>query len=116
MCITELIQEAQLKNRKRMKALIQSVNFNMDKDLKVFIESKLEVLEKFHDRIVGADVFLKVQKTSEKENKSIEIRLKIPGDDVVVKKNSKTFEEGTLQCVEALKRSLKKVKEKQRNH
>ena len=116
MCITELIQEAQLKNRKRMKVLIQSVNFNMDKDLKVFIESKLEVLEKFHDRIVGADVFLKVQKTSEKENKSIEIRLKIPGDDVVVKKNSKTFEEGTLQCVEALKRSLKKVKEKQRNH
>jgi len=97
-----------------MKVLIQSVNFNMDKDLKVFIENKLETLEKFYDKIVGADVYLKVQKTSDKENKSIEIRLKVPGDDIVVKKTAKTFEEGVLQNVDALKRSLKKLKEKQR--
>jgi len=115
MCITELIQEAQ-KIRKRMKVLIQSVNFNMDKDLKLFIENKLETLDKFYDRIIGADVFLKVQQTSDKENKSIEIRLKVPGDDIVVKKTSKTFEEGVLQNVDALKRSLKKLKEKQRSH
>ena len=99
-----------------MKVLIQSVNFNMDKDLKVFIENKLETLEKFYDKIVGADVYLKVQKTSDKENKSIEIRLKVPGDDIVVKKTAKTFEEGVLQNVEAFKRSLKKLKEKQRSH
>jgi len=99
-----------------MKVLIQSVNFNMDKDLKVFIENKLETLEKFYDKIVGADVYLKVQKTSDKENKSIEIRLKVPGDDIVVKKTAKTFEEGVLQNVDALKRSLKKLKEKQRSH
>ena len=115
MCITELIQEAQ-KIRKRMKVLIQSVNFNIDKDLKVFIEDKLESLEKFYDRIIGADVFLKVQQTSDKENKSIEIRLKVPGDDIIVKKNSKTFEEGMLMSIDALKRSVKKLKEKQRNH
>ena len=99
-----------------MKVMIQSVNFNMDKDLKMFIENKLDVLEKFYDRIIGTDVFLKVQQTSEKENKTIEIRLKVPGDDIVVKKNSKTFEEGTLLCIDALKRVLKKLKEKQRKH
>lgn len=99
-----------------MKVLIQSVNFNIDKDLIVFIENKLETLEKFYDRIIGADVFLKVQKTSDKENKSIEIKLKVPGDDIVVKKIAKTFEEGVLQNVDALKRSLKKLKEKQRSH
>ena len=115
MCITELIQEAQ-KIRKRMKVVIQSVNFNMDKDLGIFIEEKLQTLEKFYDRIIGADVFLKVQKTSDKENKSIEIRLKVPGDDIVVKKTAKTFEDGTLQNIDALKRSVKKLKEKQRNH
>lgn len=115
MCITELIQEL-IKIRKRMKVLIQSVNFNMDKDLKVFIEDKLEGLEKFYDRILGADVFLKVQQTSDKENKTTEIRLKVPGDDLIVKKISKTFEEGVLQSVDALKRSVKKLKEKQRGH
>ncbi len=99
-----------------MKVLIQSVNFNMDKDLKVFIEDKLKGLEKYYDRIIGADVFLKVQQTSDKENKSTEIKLKVPGDDIIVKKTSKTFEEGVLLNVDALKRSLKKLKEKQRNH
>lgn len=115
MCITELIQEAQ-KIRKRMKVLIQSVNFNIDKDLKVFIENKIEGLEKFYDKIIGADVFLKVQQTSDKENKSMEVRLKIPGDDIIVKKTTKTFEEGTLTVVDSLKRSLRKIKEKQRGH
>ena len=115
MCITELTQEAQ-KIRKRMKVLIQSVNFNMDKDLKVFIEDKFEVLEKFYDRIIGADVYLKVQKTSDKDNKSIEVRLKIPGDDIIVKKTAKTFEEGILLVADSLKRSLKKTKDKQRSH
>ena len=96
--------------------MIQSVNFNIDKDLKVFIEEKLEILEKYYDRVIGADVFLKVQKTSDKENKEMEIRLKVPGDDIVVSKKSKTFEEGIKLSVEALKRSLKKIKDKQRNH
>ena len=99
-----------------MKVIIQSVNFNMDKDLKLFIEDKLGVLEKYYDRIIGADVFLKVQQTSDKENKNIEIRLKVPGDDLIVKKNSKTFEEGIKLSIDAFKRNLKKLKEKQRNH
>ncbi len=99
-----------------MKVLIQSVNFNMDKDLKIFIEEKLQILEKYYDRIIGADVFLKVQQTSEKENKEIEVKLKVPGDDIVVSKNSKTFEEGVKLSIEALKRSLKKNKEKLRNY
>ena len=99
-----------------MKVIIQSVNFNMDKDLILFIEDKLGVLEKYYDRIIGADVFLKVQQTSDKENKNIEIRLKVPGDDLIVKKNSKTFEEGIKLSIDAFKRNLKKLKEKQRNH
>lgn len=97
-----------------MKVAVQSVNFNMDKDLKVFIENKLESLNKFYDKILSADVFLKVQQTSEKENKNIEVKLKVPGDDIVIKKTAKTFEDGISQSIDSLKRSLKKLKEKQR--
>ena len=99
-----------------MKVTIQSVNFNMDKSLKIFIEDKLEILDKFYDRIIGAEVFLKVQSTSDKNNKEIEIIVKVPGNDVVVAKKTKTFEDGVKQSVEALKRSLKKIKEKQQKH
>jgi putative sigma-54 modulation protein len=88
----------------------------MDKDLKVFIEDKLSLINKFYDRVIDAEVYLKVQKTSEKENKIIEIKLNVPGNDIMVKKLSKTFEEGVSLAVELLKRQLKKLKEKQRNH
>ena len=99
-----------------MKILTQSVNFNIDKDLKVFINERVVTLNKIYDRIILAEIFLKVQKTSEKENKIVEVKLNVPGDDIMVKKTSKTFEEGISLAIDALKRSLKKLKEKQRNH
>ena len=73
-----------------MKVFIQSVNFNADKDLINFAESKLESLGKFYDKIVDAEVFLKVQQTSDKENKNTEIKLNIPGNELIVKKTTKT--------------------------
>ncbi|WP_369047719.1 ribosome-associated translation inhibitor RaiA [Tenacibaculum sp. UWU-22] len=98
-----------------MKVFTQSVNFNADKDLLKFIEKKLTGLEKFHDKIVDANVFLKVQKTSDKENKVIEVTIKIPRNELVVKKETKTFEEGVSLAVDSLKRQLKKSKEKHRD-
>ncbi len=99
-----------------MKIAVQSVNFNMDKDLKIYLEKKINTLEKFYDKIIVAEVYLKVQNTSDKENKISEIKLNVPGDDIVVKRTAKTFEEGISNGVEALKRALRKLKEKQRNH
>ncbi len=99
-----------------MKISIQSVNFNMDKDLKIYIEEKINVLNKFYDKIVDAEVFLKVQQTSDKENKTVEVKINVPGDNIIVKKTTKTFEEGVSASIDTLKRSLRKLKEKQRNH
>ena len=97
-----------------MKVNIQSVNFSIDKELVQFINSKVDNLEKFYDRIIDADVFLKVQNTSEKENKIVEVKLNIPKDEFIAKKQCKTFEEGIDLTIEALKRQLRKKKEKQR--
>ena len=98
-----------------MKVFTQSVNFNADSDLIKFVEKKIEGLEKFHDKIVDAEVFLKVQKTSDKENKITEVKINIPKSELIVKKETKTFEEGISVAVDSLKRQLKKSKEKHRD-
>ena len=45
---------------------MQSVNFNADQKLIDFIQVKLDKLEHYYDKIIYADVFLKVQNTSDK--------------------------------------------------
>lgn len=95
-----------------MKVFTQSVNFKADPELVKFVEEKVSKLEKFHDKIIDAEVFLKVQQTSEKENKVTEIKINVPNDELMIKKETKTFEEGVNLCVDSLKRQLKKSKEK----
>ncbi len=97
-----------------MKTSVQSVNFNIDNDLVKYIEKRVNNLEKFHDHILGAEVFLKVQSTSEKQNKTSELRISLPGNDIVAKKQSKTFEDAVSQSVDSVKRQLVKRKEKLR--
>ena len=98
-----------------MKVYVQSVNFKADKSLIEFVERKLNGLDKFYDRIVDSEVFLKVQQTSEPENKVVEIKINIPGNELMVKKQAKTFEEGTLLAIDSLKRQVSKSKEKERS-
>jgi putative sigma-54 modulation protein len=97
-----------------MRVNVQTPNFNATNSLLVYVEKRLKKLEQFYDGIVFADVFLKVQKMSEKQNKLVEILLSIPGDDLIVKKEARSFEEGTDECVQSLERQLKKHKQKQR--
>ena len=100
----------------RMKVNVQSVNFNIDQKLVDFTQIKVDNLEKYYDKIIGAEVYLKLQNTSDKVNKIAEIKLKIAGDELIVKKLGKTFEEGIDLAVDSLKRQLNKKKEIQRAH
>lgn len=97
-----------------MKVNVQTPNFTAKDELLEFVQNRLSKLEQFYDKIVFADVFLKVQKTSEKENKIVEVLLSIPGDEVMVKKEAKTFEEAIDEVVKTLERQLKKRKQKQK--
>ncbi|RCS28121.1 ribosome-associated translation inhibitor RaiA [Polaribacter sp. WD7] len=98
-----------------MKVFTQSVNFNADKELIKFAEDKVSLLSKFHDKIIDAEIFLKVQNTSDKENKITELKINIPGRELIVKRETKTFEEGINAAVDNLKRQLKRSKEKHRD-
>ncbi|WP_177762434.1 ribosome hibernation-promoting factor, HPF/YfiA family [Flavobacterium sp. I3-2] len=99
-----------------MKVDIQAVNFNVDRKLVDFINIRLEKLEQYFDKIVDIDVNLRVENTSDKENKSADIIVKIPGDDIVVKKTAKSFEEAVDLAGDAAERLLVKRKEKMKSH
>lgn len=97
-----------------MNVKIQSIKFDVDQKLIDYINSKLSKVNKFFDGIIGAEVFLKLLNTSEADNKVVEVKLLIPGNDLFVERKSKRFEEALDECVEVLKRQINRQKEKMR--
>ncbi len=92
-----------------MEIKVQSIHFDADQKLISFVEEKLEKLNQYYDKIIGGDVFLKLE-PADKENKVTEIKLAIPGKDLFAKKQCKSFEEATDEAVEALRRQISKHK------
>jgi putative sigma-54 modulation protein len=97
-----------------MNVRTQSVNFNAEPELLDFVEQKLNKLDQFYDQIVDAEVFLKVENVNDGINKLAEVRINIPGNDLIVKKQCRTFEEAIDQSVDVLKRQINKRKERVR--
>lgn len=98
-----------------MKVQIQSIHFDADKKLIDFIEKKISKLETFYDRIVDAEVYLKLD-NSATENKLVELKLNLPGSSLIAKDKAASFEAATDIAIEALKVQIKKYKEKQLAH
>ncbi|MBS1549442.1 MAG: ribosome-associated translation inhibitor RaiA [Bacteroidetes bacterium] len=94
-----------------MKITVQSIGLTPHEPLEDYIEKKLSKLSTFYDRIQECKVFLKVENASEKSNKTSEIILVVPGDDIVVKKTAASFEESLDLCADAAKKLLIKKKE-----
>ncbi|MEM9324053.1 MAG: ribosome-associated translation inhibitor RaiA [Bacteroidota bacterium] len=99
-----------------MKLQMHSIHFDADYKLEDFIQKKADKLETFYDRIIDGEVFMRLEKDDNRENKIIEIKLNIPGDQLFARTKSKSFEAAADEAVEALRRQLKKFKEKQVAH
>ena len=97
-----------------MNVQIHSVRFDADRKLIDFVQQKLEKLTQFGDEIVNAEVYLRLDKDQDRENKISEIKLDIPGGPLFARKQSKTFEESTDQAIDALKKQITKYKQKKR--
>jgi putative sigma-54 modulation protein len=95
-----------------MKVNINSVHFKTDKKLDSFITGKLDKLSNYYDGLISSNVILKLDNSNESKNKIAEIRLIIKGCDLFAKKQCKSFEEAIDSAIEALRRQLKKHKEK----
>lgn len=94
-----------------MKITIQTAGVTPHEPLKERIEKKISKLETFYDKIVEVAVYLKIENTAEKQNKTTELIVKVPGDDIVVKKTNASFEESLDDSVDTAKKLLIKKKE-----
>ena len=95
-----------------MKINISSIHFKADQKLEDFVQEKVERLSAIYDGVIGSEVTLKIDKSKVTENKVAEIKLIIRGNDLFAKKQCKSFEEATDSAVEALRKQLRKYKDK----
>ncbi len=95
-----------------MNIQIHSVRFDADKKLVEFVNQKLIKLSQFGEDIVSAEVYLRLDKDQEHENKVSEIKLEYPRGPLFARKQCKSFEEATDQAIDALKKQITKHKEK----
>lgn len=92
----------------------RAVNYKADIKLKEFAKKRIEKLSLFHNQIIEVFVFTKVENSSDGVNKWAELKIGVPGDDIVVKKITKSFEESVNSAAESAERILKRRKEKER--
>ena len=97
-----------------MKVHTQSVHFSADAKLISFIEKKLNKLDQFFDRIVSANVTLKLENSGQVKDKVAEVKINIPGTILYAKETSKTFEASIDSSISSLKRQVLKYKEQSR--
>lgn len=94
-----------------MKVKVQSIHFDADKKLVDFVQKKMDKLETFYDRTVDGEVFLRLNNEGI-DNKTVEIKLNVPGSQLFAKEQARTFEAATDQATEALRNQLAKFKTK----
>ena len=97
-----------------MNIQVHSVKFDADKKLLDFVDAKVEKLGQYSSDIISIEVFLRLSKDQEMENKLAEIKVEYPGGPLFAKKQSKTFEESIDNVTDALKKQITKQKEKMR--
>lgn len=95
-----------------MKINIQSPGFTIKQKLAGYVHEKVEKLSRFHGEIITGEVSLRLDNSDRKENKLCEIRLAIPGNDLMAKAQCKTFEEAVSNAVEIIKGQIKRKKTK----
>jgi putative sigma-54 modulation protein len=97
-----------------MKLQVHSIHFDADQKLISYIQKKIDKLETFYDRMVDGEVFLRLNNEGI-ENKTVEIKLRVPGDQLFATEKARSFEEATGLAAEALRIQLKKFKTKMSN-
>jgi putative sigma-54 modulation protein len=94
-----------------MKIQVHSIHFDADRKLIDFIQKKIDKLETFYDRLMDGEVFLRLNNEGI-ENKTVEIKLNMPGNNLFAREQARSFEAATDQATEALRNQLKKFKTK----
>lgn len=94
-----------------MKLQVHSIHFDADRKLIDFIQQRVDKLHTFYDRLVDGEVFLRLNNEGV-ENKTVEIKLTVPGKKLFAKEQARSFEAAADLATEALRNQLKRFKTK----
>ncbi len=95
-----------------MKVDIQSIHFDADQKLLDFINKKIEKVGTYYEDIRSIDVYLRLEKDAEKDNKTVEVKINMNHNPIFAKEHSSTFEAATDMVLDKLVAQVKKHKEK----
>lgn len=93
-----------------MEIRVKSLKFDADQKLLAYVEKKVSKLAKFFDGVDVTDVTLSL--LQEPDNKSVKIQTHIPGEELIIERNAKTFEDAITEAVDAMKEKIVRIKEK----
>lgn len=97
-----------------MKIQTQAIQFKADGKLIERIHSKLEKMERLFDRIINANVHMKLENSGQVRDKVMEIQLYVPGSTLVASATDKTFESALDSATASLKKQLIRYKDRLR--
>ncbi|AIZ64799.1 ribosomal subunit interface protein [Hymenobacter sp. DG25B] len=99
-----------------MKVQTQSVHFNADQKLLDFIQKRLDKLETFYDRVTEGEVILRLNNKDGISNKTVEIKVHVPGTTLFAQEDAGTFEAAADAAADSLKRQITRYKDKMVSH
>lgn len=92
-----------------MRLRVHSIHFDADRKLIDFIQQRVDKLHTFYDRLVGGEVFLRLNNEGVR-NKTVEIRISVPGKHLFAKEQARSFEAAVDSAAESLRAQLDRFK------
>jgi putative sigma-54 modulation protein len=99
-----------------MKVQMHSVHFDADQKLLDFIQQRLNKLETFYGKVTEGEVIMRLNNKDGIENKTIEIKLLVPGSTLFSQEDAASFEAAADAAADSLRRQITKYKEKNLAH
>ena len=93
-----------------MEIRVKSLKFDADQKLLDYVQKKVSKVEKFFDNMGDIDVTLSL--LQEPDNKHVKIQTRIPGEDLVIERSAKTFEEAVTDAADVMKEKIVRATEK----
>ena len=89
---------------------VKSLKFDADQKLLDFVQKKVGKVEKFFENLGDIDVTLSL--SPDPENKNVRLQTRFPGEDLVIERHARSFEEAVTDAADALKEKIVRAKEK----
>lgn len=91
---------------------VRAIQFKASDRLIAFAHQRLERVNQVYQQALHASVQFKIDNNHLAANKIAEITLHVPGEDLVVRKEARTFEKALSMAVDRLRRVAREAKAK----